>query len=375
MTSLHEPRLSQDEKRRLYRDGFIIVRQAISADMTRAVKQLINENPDNKGYANNRDPRTVGLYNDSILPDILEEAMGPHTRPITGFVALTAPGSSDAVVRAEFDPAKIPHPEAHVDGGWAGLCPVKRSEILASGQDLHTWGSDGDPKSMGPAGGAPLWQDPDRTLAIGSFTAFVGVCLNDQSTPGKGQFAVRRGAHEAVEAFFRMQRRKGGPIGGGGPGWPRLVASGEDNAYAGKMPEAMVRTYPDNRFEMKGWPWPELTPALMQEGDAVIALHALPHTATPNLSDDPRINVYFRIRRHRPDNPHEGNRRVGWGVSDHPDRALNGDFLEYPDSYDPYKTSIDKLCHHWSEWDGMQQIIEKENIELSEQHSVMADYW
>ena len=204
---------------------------------------------------------------------------------------------------------------------------------------------------MGPAGGAPLWQDRERTIAIGSYTALVAVCLNDQRRPGKGQFSVRRGAHEAVEAFFRHQRARGGPIGGGGPDWPRLQAMGEDTAFAGIMPPAMVASYPDTRFEHEDWPWPELTPVLMEAGDAAIALHSLPHTATPNLSDDPRMNVFFRIRRYRPQNPYEGDKRIGWGVSDHPDRALNGDFLDYPDDYDPFATSIAKLCDHWSEWD------------------------
>jgi hypothetical protein len=48
-------------------------------------------------------------------------------------------------------------------------------------------------------------------LSIGSFTAFCGVCLNDQTQPGKGQFSVHRGAHNAVERFFAMQRDAGGP--------------------------------------------------------------------------------------------------------------------------------------------------------------------
>lgn len=119
----------------------------------------------------------------------------------------------------------------------------------------------------------------------------------------------------------------------------------------------MEAASPETRFEQDGWPWSELTPVLMEEGDAVIALHSLPRTATPNLSDDPRLNVFFRIRRFRPGNPYEGDKRVGWGVSDHPGRALNSDFLDYPDDYDPFETSIEKLCDHWSEWDGMWHIV------------------
>ena len=34
-----------------------------------------------------------------------------------------------------------------------------------------------------------------------------------------------------------------------------------------------------------------------------------------------------------------------------------GQFLDYPEAYDPWQTSIDKLCDHWSEWDGMQDFV------------------
>ena len=72
------------------------------------------------------------------------------------------------------------------------------------------------------------------------------------------------------------------------------------------------------------------------------------------------MNIYFRIRRLREGNANEGTRRVAHGVSDHPDRGYFGQFLEYPDGYDPWSTSIDKLCDHWSEWDGMQFLTRRE---------------
>ena len=39
------------------------------------------------------------------------------------------------------------------------------------------------------------------------------------------------------------------------------------------------------------------------------------------------------------------------------DRAFSGGFLEFPEGYDPYGYSIEKLCDHWSEWDGMKHIV------------------
>ncbi len=353
---MHASSLSNDEKKTLKRDGFVVLEDVVSRDITTRAKELIHADPTRIVHGDV--PSINNLYNESMLREIMLEAMGPHTAPINAQVAVTLPHYADAVVRR---PASGTYrPQAHVDGGWAGLCPMSRSEILAAGESLETWGREGDPKSMGPAGGAPLWQDRERTVAIGSYTALVGVCLNDQRMPAKGQFSVRRGAHEAVEAFFRHQRAQGGPIGGGGPDWPRLQPMNQDQAFAGIMPPKLVDSYPATSFEMPGWPWPELTPVLMKEGDAVIALHALPHTATPNLSEDPRMNVFFRLRRLRPDNPYEGDPCIGWGVSDHPDRQLNGDFLDYPPSYNPYQISVERMCDHWSEWDGMHSFVDNE---------------
>ena len=360
MTQLHATTLSVEEKRTLLRDGMVILKNAIPPDVVQRAKALISEKP--KKIVWGDEPAINGLYNDSVLGELLDDVMGAHTRPINAQVAVTMPGYADAVSRAKLVNGKPPRAfGGHVDGGWAGLSPLKASEIEAAGDTLHTWGHDRDPTSMGPAGGAPLWQDEARTLAIGSYTVLAGACLNNQMQPGKGQFGVHLGAHEAVEAFFRMQRDRGGPLGGSGPGWPRHQAGPNDTAMAGVMPTGMVNSYPERRCGMEGWPWPELTPALMDEGDGFIALHSLPHTATANLSDDPRMNVLFRIRRGRPENPHEGNPVVGWGVSDHPDRALSGAFLDYPDLYDPYQTSIDKLCDHWSEWQGMAEVVAERN--------------
>ena len=344
--------ISLEHKRLLKRDGFVVVEDAVDLDSIATAIELIQREPTKIVYGDN--PTINNLYNSSGLRELMLDLMGEHTAPINAQVAVTLPKFADAVVRRKA--SQTSHPQAHVDGGWSGLCPTKVSEILASGQTLATWGQNGDPKSMGPAGGAPLWQDRERRLALGTYTALVGVCLNDQIAPLMGQFAVRRGAQESVERFFCSQRDQGGPIGGGGPDWPRLQAIDQDIAFAGIMPASMVNSYPQTRFEMDGWPWPELTPVCMKKGDAVIALHSLPHTATPNLSDEPRMNVYFRIRRFRSQNPHEGDQVVGWGVSDHPDRALNGDFLEYPAHYDPFQTSIERMCDHWSEWDGMSDV-------------------
>ena len=134
----HANCLSPQEKRQLARDGFVILRNAVSRKVTERAKAVINTNPTRIVWGDH--PAINGLYTDSILVDVVDEAMGRHTRPVNAQVAVTMPRFQDAVVRGTFDPDNLPTPQGHVDGGWAGLCPLKRSEILAAGGDLATWG-------------------------------------------------------------------------------------------------------------------------------------------------------------------------------------------------------------------------------------------
>ena len=125
----HANRLSDEEKRQLAHDGFVILRDAVPRDVRQRAKRVIDENP--QTIVHGDDDAINGLYNDSILAAVLEEAMGSHTRPINAQVAVTMPNYADAVVRTRIDVDNVYAPAAHVDGGWAGLCPVTQSEILA----------------------------------------------------------------------------------------------------------------------------------------------------------------------------------------------------------------------------------------------------
>ena len=51
-----------------------------------------------------------------------------------------------------------------------------------------------------------LFTDPEQTLGLGSFSAFVICCLNNQLTEGCGQTTIIPGAHLVTEKFFRWQR-------------------------------------------------------------------------------------------------------------------------------------------------------------------------
>ena len=346
------------EKQSLIRDGYVVIKNAIAPEAVAAAKSLI------ESYLP-RDQRRllvpgelathdhiVGLFNNSSLQHILTNEMGPFPPVISCQVAVT-PGH-DRLGGT---------PGTHVDGGWSGELPAHADEIdplTHRPRDAARYFGEHDEKRG--ANDGLLWMDPQRRLSYGGYTALVGVALNDQLEPGNGQFAVLKGMHEEVEACFREQRDAGSVVGPEGLHWPRVKIDSEGKPYANGLPDR-IRHLAEARAAAgtpsDRWPWPELTPVLLAAGDAVIALHSLPHTATPNLGANPRMNIYFRVRRWREGNPNEGTRRVAHGVSDHPDRGYFGQFLDYPEGHDPWQTTIDALCDHWREWDGLQGLVER----------------
>ena len=353
--------LTNDEKRRLLKDGFIVVRNAVSIDLINRARQLIEAAlPKTERQllvpgklATHED--VTGLLNKSTLANIMRNLMGPYPPVISCQVAVIPPHDKLGG-----------KPGLHVDGGWSGVIPDSAEEIdpdTNRPRNAARYFGEHDQK-RGTNDGL-LWMDPDRTLSYGSYTALVGVALNDQLEPGGGQFGVLKGVHEKVEACFKRQRDAGGIVGPEGPDWPRIRIGKGGTPYTNGLPDAIrdiAEELSRTSTPVDNWPWPELTPIMLGAGDAVIALHSCPHTATPNLGPNPRMNIYFRIRRLREGNPNEGTRRVAHGVSDHPDRGYFGQYLDYPDDHDPWKTSIDKLCNHWSEWDGMRALIKKRQL-------------
>ena len=100
---------------------------------------------------------------------------------------------------------------------------------------------------------------------------------------------------------------------------------------------------------------------MMEPGDAAITIFQMPHTGTRNeFGTESRKNMIFRIRnkRRQPD-------KVVTGVSDHPDRGMMGEWLEYEEGNDPWQRSKHALTHMWEEWDGMRDIVEEEQPKLA----------
>lgn len=353
---MSQTHLTNEQKEAFVRDGFIIIRDAVPENIVQRAKTLITDSlpKDERRLLVPAElathPEVQALFNDTCLPELLRNEMGPFPPVISCQVAVTP--ANDQLGGSPF---------AHVDGSWGGIIPDSADEInweAGRPKDAARWFGEND-DLLGTNDGQ-IWQDPQRRISLGSYTTLVGVCLNDQREPGNGQFAVLKGMHEAVERAFRRQRDAGSVIGPEGLDWPRIRQTKSGKPALNGLPgvvRKLARDRGSDNPELPNWPWPELTPVLLGPGDAVIALHSCPHTPTPNHGPNPRMNIYFRIRRLREGSPHEGSRRLGHGVSDHLDRGYYGQFLEYPDDYNPWQTSIDKLCDHWSEWDGLQEQV------------------
>ena len=350
--------LTDSERQSLVDDGFVILRGVVPLELVKVAREIVDANTPKHtrrvlapaSLATN--PKVLSVFKDSSIPSILQRVMGPFPDVVSCQVAVT-PAHVELMNSVG----------AHVDGGWTGPIPTRADEIEPiRGRPLDAAKYFGENDEIRGNNDGLLWMDPDRRMSTGSYTALVGIALNDQAVPGNGQFGVMKGMHEEVEKAFIEQRDSGSVIGQEGLNWPRIridehtgkpSLSGLSETVREKAKMAVK-----DRPEIEGWPWRELTPVCLRQGDAVITLHSCPHTATPNLGPNPRMNLYFRIRRWREGNPFEGLRKVGHGVSDHPDRGYFGQFLEYPESYDPWGTSIAKLCNHWSEWD----FITEDNV-------------
>lgn len=356
--------LTNDQKRSLYHDGFVVLKGAVPKELTRKARRAVNT-AIGKGEGGRQHFHQLGeheaitaLINETPFGEIVRNAIGPYDPPTCGFVPTLFPRDpSDRVGIYGVPDRDVPNHEfyPHIDGLWSGAIPQSQSEVDDFHKPRTEHFGDGGASVIG-MNGSPFFQDQDATLSLGSFTAFAGVALSDQPEFGYGNFAVLKGAHHEVERFFQWQRQRGDIMGPEGPGWPRLTPVGEDGVSLTYLPERVMEKYRNSsQFTPDGKQWPEPTPLIVEEGDAMMAVHCIPHCGTRNdIGPDPRMNVYFRIRRDRNDGV------TVKGDSDHPDRHWNGDFREYASGHNPWEVSKNALCDIWSQWDGMQEIVAEE---------------
>ena len=380
-----KPEITEEQKIQFYHDGFLIIKQAVPRELTRDAFERVRRLRTSGGthdfqqgfqfFATTPECQQgfVNMFEGSRLGECMRELIGPFS-PIIACDAHNTPGKDDSSFVGG-DQGEM----GHIDGMMAPppqYYPKSVDDIIALGKDpndpvaMHRYMNHLDHTVQNPMG-TPFYLDPERSLTLGSFTAFVGIAFSDQTEMGCGQLGVRRGFHHDTEQFFRMQRDAGGPIGYEGPGWPRVdptsVAQGTPRMG---MPAPLLQP-PQTRHggfvNINGWrdsrgnPYTWITPVVLEEGDAVVALHGLPHCGTANHSRFTRFSAYFRVRRFRPSNPYEGDPRWLHGTRDQNDRLADASAVTFDyESYNPYRTTIDHLCDMWSEWDGMKGTVARE---------------
>ena len=276
--------LTTEEKRQLYRDGYIIIKGAVSRELTSVAKAAIKRaaaagkaaaarsggQPVERVNLGTSD-EMLDLVRQSRVTPILHDLIGYFDPPRAcqvGVLPPRKPGENFTAVGYRDKDVPYYGANTHMDGIctiFSGI-PQNKAEVAGmthdekyrhyvnAGMDPRTGGKeplnagktgmpcDGKPEPLrscevvGENGGVPLFNDPNCTLGIGSFTAFVFACLNDQMKEGCGQTAVLRGAHHSAERYYQMQRDSGGIIGIEGPGWSRINSQADNGLGLNYLP-------------------------------------------------------------------------------------------------------------------------------------------
>lgn len=356
--------LTKEEKLSLYHDGYVVVKDAVSQDLVSAALQRIKSAK--KGENLGTDRIMTDLVNASDITPILHEVMGyfdPPSRCQVGVIKPSQP--SGRFTNLGYVDGDVPYYGAgvHMDGNITIAAPQEVQEGTPEEIYLKHFasGPKGDlgrsPEVMGH-NMVPLFMDPEMTLGLGSFTAFVFICLSDQTKEGCGQTALLKGAHHAVERFFRYQRDANDHLGVEGPGWPRLDYNAPNRCGLVYTPDAVKDVFIDSSSECTpdGRPWPKPTQVLMEPGDACVTVYQVPHSATRNeYGTEMRKTVIFRIR----NKARQPDKMVN-GITDHADRGQRGEWLEYEAGNDPWERSKYAMCNMWHEWEGMQETVQEQ---------------
>ena len=350
------------QKRQFYRDGFIVLKQAVPQDLVEAAQRCLGEAKRGE-YVGPRKEMT-DLLNASSLTPILNDAMGDFDPAANCQVAINnvrEPG--EQFTPLGYRDRDIPYHAAgiHMDGNITMTAPQEVQE--GTPEEIYARyfasGPKGDIGRSAEVVGhnfGVLFQDPQLTLSLGSFTAFAIVALNDQRVEGCGQTAVLPGAHHHTERFFQWQYETNGCLGPEGPGWPRLSHDVPNRCGMNYLPESVRNVYlnDDSARTPDGRRWPRPTQILMEPGDACITMYHIPHSATRNEGAEARKSIIFRIRNKQ---RQPGIVVDNSGLTDHPDRAFDGGWLQFEDGNDPWQRSKLAMIDMWQEWQGMADVV------------------
>lgn len=337
--------LTIEQKRKFYRDGFIVLKQAVPEDMVIAARRALFERIGRlqrvagkalatgdasvlsqalRDIGGSHEDVIMNLLRGTSVQPMLESALGAPLAPVTGAqIATLFPGQDDDKVNeAGYRNRDTPWYGwvGHLDGLWNGATPPPPVDRPLTAEEEQRWQGERGTNSV-------LKYHPEHNTNIMNFAALVGICLSDQRNEGVGNLGLLKGGHRKMEAFFRWQRDQGGPLGPEGPGWPRVDESAPNKHGLVHYPERVRRAYKRGAaISEDGRYWPKPTFIKVRPGDAVIVHHATPHSGSRVMASDPRMMVYYR-------------------TAPATRTAANGSV--YPEA----------LCDIWHEWPGMREVV------------------
>ena len=359
-------RLSQAQKCELYENGYVILRKAVSDELVNAALDRMHRAKE--GEYLGKDETMTNLINASSLTPILHEAMGDFDPPSIAHIAIvnkSKPGKRFNSLGYLDQDTPYYGAITHMDGNIT-MRPPQEVQQGTPDEIYKRYVASGPKGDLGRSADVighnyvPLFEDPEMTLGLGSFTTFAIICLSDQMKEGSGQTAVLKGAHHEMERFFKMQYEINGHLGPEGPEWPRLDYEVPNRCGLIYVPKMVSEKFVDETSEATpdGRKWARPTQVLMEPGDACLTMYHIPHTATRNENGSgPRKNIIFRLRnkKRQPD-------KIVNGATDHPDRGfLEGEWLDFEEGNDPWERSKKAMCDMWFEWEGMQQVVAQMN--------------
>ena len=359
--------LTDDEKRQFYHDGFFVLKNIIPDDLVEAAQARYKQA--SRGDDLTHETEFCDLVNLSPLTPIMRELMGDFD-PVTGarhIVRVRGQKAGTHFAPQGYREIDLPYygVDLHIDG--QALYQTPQEPVQGTPEEIYeryiaTGRKGGIGKTPDNVGinYSPLFHDPEMTNSMGGFTAFLFVCLSDQTMPGGGQTNVLKGAHHAAEKFFRWQYTEGRQIGIDGPGWPRLNHDVPNRCGFRFLPDQILEQFIDDDSETTpdGRKWPRPTPVYMEPGDATIAMYHIPHGGTRNENGKSarKSPIFALVNKKRA--PHH----TIVGNSDHPDRLWDGGFIDYPDGNAQYDRSKFALLNMYHEWDGMQEVVTSERL-------------
>ncbi|MYD44029.1 MAG: hypothetical protein F4W90_09095 [Gammaproteobacteria bacterium] len=347
--------MTPEQKQSFYQDGFLIFRDIVAPDVVnRAVRTLYgglsavwqtsmsafargDAKPDQDAEARRLDaveaatragtePAILDLVNPtSPLMLAIADALGNPVREPRGAQLATifpSQATKSRINESGYPSDEVPFYgwHGHLDGLWNGAAPMhQRTDRPMNATELALWNR--DPAKNGVRRTYP------GNMNVVSFTALLGIPLSDQMQEGSGNLGLLKGAHHHMSRFFRYQREQGGPLGPDGPDWERIDKEAPNHGGLRHYPERVRREFSKGaKYTSDGRMWPKPEFIKVKPGDAVLALHAVPHSATRLEGHTPRLMAYFRLL-----------------------SASRG-------GKEP-QLNPDTLCNCWFEWEGMREVV------------------